>query len=124
MGRVIHFELPAPDPDRLGRFYTEALGWSVEKFEGPTDYWLVTTGSEDAPGIDGGLIYPGGPITATTNTVAVEDLEDAMGRVRDAGGEVLGEPQEVPDVGRYVYCRDPAGNTFGMLQPEGGSQPA
>ena len=55
MLRVTHFEMPADDPERLAEFYTNVFGWTVEKWDGPVDYWLVMTGDEGVPGIDGGI---------------------------------------------------------------------
>jgi uncharacterized protein len=37
--------------------------------------------------------------------------------VSAAGGTVLGEPMEIPGVGRYVAFTDPEGNRLSMLQP-------
>ncbi|MGI5916342.1 MAG: VOC family protein [Anaerolineae bacterium] len=38
MGRVIHFELNADDPERAARFYQDVFGWTIEKWDGPLDY--------------------------------------------------------------------------------------
>src|SRR3954447_6641444 len=38
MGRVIHFEIHAADPDRAHRFYTGVFGWDAPHFGGPMDY--------------------------------------------------------------------------------------
>lgn len=54
MSRPIHFEIPADDPDRAIGFYAQAFGWKARKFEG-MEYWLVSTGAEGEPGIDGGI---------------------------------------------------------------------
>ena len=35
----------------------------------------------------------------------------------DAGGQVLGEPMDIPGVGRYVSFLDPEGNRVSILQP-------
>ncbi len=43
MPRVIHFEIPASDPERAAAFYKKTFGWKIEKWPGPTEYWLVTT---------------------------------------------------------------------------------
>ena len=51
MARVVHFELPAENPERAISFYKAALGWSITKWEGPMDYWLISTGPQDKPGI-------------------------------------------------------------------------
>ena len=34
MSRVIHFELPADDPERAIAFYEQAFGWNFEKWTG------------------------------------------------------------------------------------------
>ncbi len=44
MGRVVHFEIHATDPDRAERFYTDVFGWNVTRWGGADDYRLVTTG--------------------------------------------------------------------------------
>jgi uncharacterized protein len=46
----------------------------------------------------------------------VEDIKDAVRRVTEAGGKVLGEPMEIPDVGYYVSFTDPEGNRRSILQ--------
>ncbi|WP_244432547.1 VOC family protein [Desulfocurvibacter africanus] len=51
--RVIHFEIPARDPERANAFYSGVFGWDVRKWEGPEDYWLLTTGPDEEPGING-----------------------------------------------------------------------
>lgn len=46
----------------------------------------------------------------------VEDVDDALIRVTEAGGSRLGEPvkMEIPGAGQlwFVYCRDPEGNVL------------
>ncbi|MGZ4908488.1 MAG: VOC family protein, partial [Halobacteriota archaeon] len=42
MSKVIHFELPADDPQRAVEFYEKVFGWTITKWEGPNDYWLIT----------------------------------------------------------------------------------
>ena len=54
MPRVIHFEVPANDPEALAGFYGKVFGWQTEKAPGPMEYWLTKTG-EGSPGIDADL---------------------------------------------------------------------
>jgi predicted enzyme related to lactoylglutathione lyase len=54
MPRVVHFEIAANDPDKAAAFYQEVFGWKITKWEGPQEYWLVETGEEGEPGINGG----------------------------------------------------------------------
>ena len=56
MPKVIWFEIPADDPGRAAKFYEDVFGWKVEKWDGPFDYWLVTTGPDDEPGINGAIM--------------------------------------------------------------------
>jgi len=55
MSRVVHFEIPVDDPERAGKFYANAFGWQIGSWGGPADYWICSTGAQDAPGIDGAL---------------------------------------------------------------------
>lgn len=43
MARPIHFEIPADDRQRAIAFYSAALGWKAQKFDG-MEYWLMATG--------------------------------------------------------------------------------
>jgi len=43
MPRVVHFEIPATDPERAAAFYKKTFGWKFEKWPGPMDYWMVNT---------------------------------------------------------------------------------
>ena len=38
---VVHFEIPADDPERAAKFYRELFGWEIKHMGGPMDYWLV-----------------------------------------------------------------------------------
>ena len=49
--------------------------------------------------------------------ISVDDIARSMKKVNDAGGKVLGEPMEIPGVGRYVSFTDPEGNRVSLLQP-------
>lgn len=116
--RVVHFELPADDPDRAAKFYADAFGWKVEKWGGPTDYWLVTTGESPEPGIDGGIGQRQDADDQTTNTIDVPDLDAAVAAVEAAGGRITRAKGPVPGVGWLAYAVDTEGNPFGMMQAD------
>jgi len=115
MKRPVHFEILADDPQRCSEFYRDVLGWEITPWQGG-EYLLVTTGSDDDPGINGGIMSRHFK-QAVINTAEVESLEAAMDTVRAAGGTVVHGPNEIPGVGNHVYCADPEGNLFGLLQP-------
>jgi predicted enzyme related to lactoylglutathione lyase len=125
MGRVVHFEIHAQDPDRAEAFYTGVFGWTAESFGGPVDYRLLTTGPEGDMGINGAILKPphdmtpspGQAVNAFVCTIAVDSIEDTERAVADAGGALAVERQEIPGVGLLTYFTDPEGNIFGALQP-------
>ena len=123
MGRVVHFELPVDDPERAIKFYTDAFGWNTEKWDGPLDYWLVMTGSEGEPGIDGALTRRGEGVSTVVNTIDVDDVDAAMASIQAAGGKVIAPKITVPGVGYMAYCLDTEGNQFGIMQSDESAMP-
>jgi predicted enzyme related to lactoylglutathione lyase len=121
MSRVIHFEIHAGDPDRAVKFYETLFGWTFQKWEGPMDYWLVTTGPDSQPGINGGLLrrqgeIDGQAVIAYVCTVDVENIDAAITRAQSLGSQIVVPKMPVPGVGWLVYCKDTEGNILGMMQ--------
>jgi uncharacterized protein len=120
MNRVTHFEIYTEHPEKIQPFYREVFGWSFTKFEGgPIEYWLVTTGNEKDPGINGGLTRPRpGQSPGTINTVAVKSLEESIKKIEKSGGKICVPKMAIPQVGWLAYAEDPAGNVFGVIEPD------
>jgi uncharacterized protein len=119
MNRPVHFEILGEQPEALASFYRDVFGWTIAAWEGPQGYWLATTGPDSAPGIHGGFMHRHLP-QGVINTISVESLGEALERVEGRGGSKVHGPHEIPGVGTHVYCADPEGNLFGMLQPTAG----
>lgn len=117
MPRPIHFELPADQPERAVKFYTDVFGWKIQNWGGPMPYWLITTG-EGEPGIDGAIALRDEPVTATVNTIGVPSVDEFMAKVVAAGGKALGPKNTIPGVGYHAYCQDTEGNVFGIMQDD------
>jgi predicted enzyme related to lactoylglutathione lyase len=118
MPRVVHFEIAANDPDKAAAFYQEVFGWKITKWEGPQEYWLVETGDEEEPGINGGLFRPNEIISGTVNTVAVPDIDDFIEKIKQHGGEIVVEKHAVPGIGYNAYAKDVNGTLFGLHQED------
>ena len=118
MPRVTHFEIPADDPERAISFYENVFGWTIEKWEGPMDYWMVMTGTDDEPGIDGGLARRTGSTTGFENTVSVDSVDDYVAKIEANGGKVIRSKMAVPGVGWLVYCQDTEGNSLGPMEDD------
>ncbi|MDD4052152.1 MAG: VOC family protein [candidate division Zixibacteria bacterium] len=116
MMRPVHFEILADNPEKAAEFYRTAFGWEINSWGGSPPYWLVTTGPEGAPGINGGIMKREFR-QAVINTIAVDSLKEVAARVESAGGKVILGPNEIPGIGAHMYCADPEGNLFGLLQP-------
>ena len=116
MARPVHFEFFSDDPEKAVAFYTEASGWRVEQW-GDQPYWLLYTG-EGGPGIDGAAAPTGDHGQKAVLTVGVDDLDDAVAKVKTAGGTVLSEKQPIPGVGWLAQARDPNGMYFGLMQED------
>ncbi|EGJ51179.1 VOC family protein [Desulfocurvibacter africanus] len=116
--RVIHFEIPARDPERANAFYSGVFGWDVRKWEGPEDYWLLTTGPDEEPGING-AIMPQIDQSATPRVVVrVDSVDEATARVQNRGGRIAAPKMPIPGLGWFAYAEDPEGNLFGLFQPD------
>jgi predicted enzyme related to lactoylglutathione lyase len=120
MSRAVHFEIQASDPQALIDYYGGLFGWSFNKWEGG-DYWLIHTGPEDKPGINGGLLPRRGPVpdamaavNAFVITVDVDDIDSALAKA----GNVVAPKMPVPGIGWLGYAKDPDGNIFGMMQED------
>lgn len=126
MDPVVHFEAPYDDARRIARFYEQAFGWKLQQL-GPEmgNYVLaVATGEKDVKpdvprGSIGGGFFPRDPSMPGQHpsvVIAVQDLRASMKKVDKAGGEVLGEPMNIPGVGDYVAFYDTERNRLSMLQ--------
>jgi uncharacterized protein len=120
MNRVTHFEIYTNDPAAVQPFYRDVFGWKFQKFEGgPIEYWLVSTGDEGEPGINGGIAHPReGEGPGTINTVVVASLDQTLDKIEKRGGKICVPKMAIPKIGWLAYAEDPAGNVFGIIEPD------
>ena len=117
MSKVVHFEIPADDGDRAVAFYRNVLGWEMTRF-GEERYWLVRAGADDEPGANGALVDRDALHAAPVVIAGVTDIDDALQRAADNGGQVVQGRMPVPGVGWSAYVRDTEGNTVGFFQTD------
>jgi uncharacterized protein len=116
MPRPIHFDLTAENPDRAMNFYKEIFGWKFEKWDGPMEYWMITTGDGNEPGINGGLSKKGQQNMPNMNTIGVSSVDKFSTMVQEKGGKILMPKTVIPGVGWFATCQDTEGNTFGIIE--------
>jgi uncharacterized protein len=116
-GEPSWFEIGVADATKARSFYGGLLGWEFEA--GPS-------GDESAgavirtPGIDGGL-HGGDEGASPYLFFRVDDLDAALNRVAELGGTVEPlpgvDPEQESEFGRFAFCRDDQGSSFGLHQP-------
>ena len=121
MARVIHFEIHVEDVDRARDFYGKVFDWKFRHWGGSMEYWVIETGEDDEPGINGGLLPRRGPlagegITAFVCTIDVRSIDSTLDRVVENGGIIALPTMPVPGLGWLAYCKDAEGNIFGLIR--------
>jgi predicted enzyme related to lactoylglutathione lyase len=116
MPRPIHFDLTAENPDRAMNFYKDVFGWKFQKWDGPMEYWMITTGEIKEPGINGGLSKKGQQSMPNMNTIGVSSADKFSKMVEEKGGKILMPKTPIPGVGWFVTCQDTEGNIFGLIE--------
>ncbi|MGH7250077.1 MAG: VOC family protein [Minisyncoccia bacterium] len=132
MNPVVHFEMPYEDKQRMADFYSKAFGWGVQMLgDSMGNYVVVETTETDSdhmvkkPGtINGGFFKRIRQDQVPSVVIAVNDIQEAMKKVAESGGKVLGgskgdgTPDDIPGIGLYCGFIDPEGNRVSMLQPK------
>ena len=126
---VVHFEMGYFDRERMKKFYETAFEWKLQQMgEEMGNYVLAGTTETDenrmvkTPGtINGGFFAknPEWPAQYPSVVISVKDINAAMKSINAAGGKVLGDPMDIPGVGKYVSFMDTEGNRVSILQPMG-----
>jgi uncharacterized protein len=126
MDSVVHFEMPYENRERMAEFYRSAFGWQSQMLGPDMGNYVVVTTTETGesgptkPGAINGGFYgkvPDHPLQYPSVVIAVEDAGRSVEKVVASGGQVLGEPTDIPGVGRYVSFLDSEGNRVSLLQP-------
>ena len=127
---IVHFEIPADQPERAAKFYRELFGWEISKWEGSADqrdgfeYWMVRTvptdekGMPSRPGVNGGLMrrmYPG---QAPVNYILVESVDDYVRRAEELGAKLMMGKTPVPGMGWFAQLTDPEGNVLAIWETD------
>ena len=124
MPRPVHFEIHADQPTRAIAFYEALFGWTFTAWGGGgMQYWLVTTGPDGEPGINGGLIQRRGTIDGTAViayvcTIGVTSVDDTLARGQALGGTIALPKMPIPGVGWLAYLKDTEGNIFGITHSD------
>jgi len=124
MDKVVHFEIPAKDLERAKKFYSSVFGWQLEQM-GPEmgNYVMARTaevGEDRMPrergAINGGIMLKMRPVKATALTINVENIDEAVRKVKANGGKLSRKKMKVGEMGMLAYVKDSEGNVTGLWQ--------
>jgi hypothetical protein len=123
---VVHFEIPADDPEKLIGFYKDLFGWEVQKMpmDGMDYYMLMTVPTDEKGmptqpgGINGGLFKRQQPDQKPINYIAVEAVDTYVEKAQSLGAMVAMGKMPVPAMGWFAILIDPQGNPFGVWQDD------
>ncbi|MFA5853776.1 MAG: VOC family protein [Patescibacteria group bacterium] len=127
MNSIVHFEIHATEPEKLGEFYKALFGWEIVKYELPgMEYWGVITAEKGAPNaINGGLVKRGVPApslgatpSAFVCTVQVDDIDAMMKKAAELGAVEAMAKFALPGMAWQGYMIDPDHNIFGLHQAD------
>src|ERR1700687_591710 len=101
---LVFFAVHADDLPRARRFYEKVFGWKFQPW-GPPGFFLIQTGDEKEPGIQGSLqgrreLVKGQRMTGFECTVSVDDVDAIAKAVEANGGKVIMSKVTIPAVGR------------------------
>ena len=123
---VVHFEIPANNPEKLSEFYKNLFGWKIEKMSmGDMDYWMIETRagtSQDmekartTAGTNGGMMKKMDAGQRPVNYVMVESVDDFSKKIQNLGGKIIVPKTPIPNMGAFAVGLDPEGNPVGIFE--------
>lgn len=118
---IVHFEIPADDPERAAVFYRGLFGWEINRW-GEAEYWMVQTvptdetGRPTRQGLNGGLMKKQNPQQPFANYVSVESVEEYGKKAEALGAQIAMPKTPVPGMGWFLYIKDTEGNILGLWE--------
>ena len=110
---ICHFDMPAEDPEALAEFYQKLFGWTITRDE-KMDYWMINTGEGQ---LGGGIYKRDQSDQHLLNYVLVELIEEYTNKAKELGAQVVVEPSDIPNTGKFSVIVDPSDNPIGLFEP-------
>lgn len=116
------FAIHVDDVDRARAFYEAVFGWAFEPW-GPPGFYLIHTGDDAAPGVQG-LMHKrheprtGSGLNGVEPTFSVADVDAVAAAVEANGGRVTMAKSVIPTVGALIRFLDTEGNEIGAMTYE------
>lgn len=122
-GNFIWYELMTSDQDAAIAFYKTVVGWTAADQTmadlGDFRYTILSVGDRGVAG----LMEINEEMAATgakpgwLGVIGVTDTDATAGSIEAAGGSILRQPNDIPNVGRFAIVADPGGAVFEIMTP-------
>ena len=97
------------------RFYSDLLGWECKGYDmgGPDKYHMIHIGDKRI----GGFMKPQKDNIPShwIGYISINNLEVAASSITDLKGNILVEPTDIPDIGKFAIARDDYGAVFALF---------
>ncbi|MDH3815756.1 MAG: VOC family protein [Acidobacteriota bacterium] len=117
-GRFVWYDLVTAEPKAAKDFYRQLIGWGTQEWDGGGDQPYTMWTNKETP--LGGVMELSEEAKAAGAPphwmayVEVDDIEQAVSKVKEAGGSVLHEATEVSGAGSFAVLADPQGAAFAI----------
>ena len=109
------FELRTTDSAAAAEHYGKLFGWNVKPMEDAVaPYQVISVGEVGIGGIS--EYVPEGAPPYWHGYITVDDVDRRAASAESLGGRLLGEPFDLPGVGRMIHILDPDGATVTLVK--------
>jgi uncharacterized protein len=112
-GEIVHFEVPAAEPDRAAAFWSGLFGLEI----GPSSMEEMDYRMFQASPTQGGAVMASDKPGALITYHATDDIDASVAKVRELGGSA-DDKKPVPTYGWFSACKDTEGNAFSLWQSD------
>ena len=119
-GNFVWYDLLTKDPKAAMAFYGETIGWKTQPF-GDSHYTMWTASQGPLGGVmelPAEAAKMGAPPHWIGN-VCVANVDETVKKVKELGGKVMKEAEDIPTVGRFAVVTDPQGGAISLFTPKG-----
>jgi uncharacterized protein len=118
-GNFVWYDLLTKDPNAAKGFYGEVVGWKTEQFG--DSHYSMWVGSQGPLGgvmkLPDDVAKQGVPPHWMAN-VCVANVDETVKKVKELGGKVMKEAEDIATVGRFAVVTDPQGGAISLFSPK------
>lgn len=109
-------ELMTTDVAGAKRFYSEMFGWEMQDEKTPDMiYTMLKTGDKEVGGMMAIPTEAKGAPPSWGAYVTVDDVDQQIIQAEKLGGQVILQPKDIPNVGRFAVISDPQGAVLTLI---------